>query len=165
MLGKKLRITGKGRCNVTNACDIEEMLRHVPVNARFLYSALYSFTNDDLIALLHKQGVETKVERGGRVFPVSDSAKDVVEGLKRYALQSNVRLIKKEAGGLLFENGAVRGVKFKDGRNAFVRKRYCRHGRAVVSADGLDGGRLPLCTAGGPYGSAAQAVARAGSDV
>lgn len=115
MLGKKLRITGKGRCNVTNACEIEEMLRHVPVNARFLYSALYSFTNDDLIALLHKQGVETKVERGGRVFPVSDSAKDVVEGLKRYALQSNVRLIKKEAGGLLFADGAVRGVKFKDG--------------------------------------------------
>lgn len=115
MLGKKLRITGKGRCNVTNACDIEEMLRHVPVNARFLYSALYSFTNDDLIALLHKQGVETKVERGGRVFPVSDNAKDVVEGLKHYALQSNVRLVKKEAGGLLFEDGTVRGVKFKDG--------------------------------------------------
>ena len=80
------------------------MLRHVPVNARFLYSALYSFTNDDLIALLHKQGVETKWS-AGRVFPVSDNAKDVVEGLKRYALQSNVRLIKKEAGGLLFADG------------------------------------------------------------
>ena len=115
MLGKKLRITGKGRCNVTNACDVEEMLRHVPVNARFLYSALYSFTNEDLIALLREQGVETKVERGGRVFPVSDSAKDVVEGLKCYALQSNVRLVKKEAGGLLLSDGAVRGVKFKDG--------------------------------------------------
>lgn len=115
MLGKKLRITGKGRCNVTNACDVEEMLRHVPVNARFLYSALYSFTNEDLIALLRGQGVETKVERGGRVFPVSDNAKDVVEGLKRYALQSNVRLVKKEVGGLLLSDGAVRGVKFKDG--------------------------------------------------
>lgn len=76
MLGKKIRITGKGRCNVTNACDIEDMINnHIPVNANFLYSALYSFTNDDLRQLLRENGIETKVERGERVFPVTDQCK------------------------------------------------------------------------------------------
>lgn len=115
MLGKKLRITGKGRCNVTNACDTEDMFKNVPVNPRFLYSALYSFTNSDLVALLKDNGVETKVERGGRVFPVSDSARDVVEGLKRYALVPGVRVLKKEADGLVIEDGAVKGITFTDG--------------------------------------------------
>lgn len=81
-----------------------------------MYSAFYSFTNDDLIALLREYGVETKVERGGRVFPVSDKAKDVVEGLKRFALQSkNVRVMKKEVKELILRDGAVRGVRFGDG--------------------------------------------------
>ena len=115
MLGKKLRITGKGRCNITNACDVEDMLKNIPVNANFLYSALYSFTNDNLVSLLHEHGVETKVERGGRIFPVSDHARDVVEALKRYALKSNVRLLKKEVSQLIFADGAVRGVRYKDG--------------------------------------------------
>ena len=131
MLGKKLRITGKGRCNVTNACEVEDMLRHVPANARFLYSAFYSFTNDDLIALLREYGVETKVERGGRVFPVSDKAKDVVEGLKRFALQSqNVRVMKKEVKELILRDGAVRGVRFGDGSTLACRS-------VVVATGGL----------------------------
>lgn len=131
MLGKKLRITGKGRCNVTNSCEIEDMLRQVPGNARFLYSALYSFTNDDLIALLREYGVETKVERGGRVFPVSDKAKDVVEGLKRFALQSpNVRVMKKEARELILQDGTVRGVRFRDGT-------AMKCGSVIVATGGL----------------------------
>ena len=82
-LGRKLLITGKGRCNITNDCDISEFIENVPVNGNFLYSAFYSFTNRDLVNLLNKAGLETKVERGGRVFPVSDRASDVLLCLKR----------------------------------------------------------------------------------
>ena len=83
--GRKLRITGKGRCNITNACDTEDMIAMFPTGGRFLYSALYGFTNNDIIALLEGYGVKTKVERGGRVFPVSDDARDVVGAMKKYA--------------------------------------------------------------------------------
>ena len=79
ILGKKVRITGKGRCNITNTADIEDILNNVPTNSKFLYSALYSFTNYDVIDFFNRMGVETKEERGGRVFPVSDSAKDAAE--------------------------------------------------------------------------------------
>lgn len=129
MLGKKIRITGKGRCNVTNACDISDMINsQIPVNANFLYSSLYGFTNEDLRALLRKYGCETKVERGERVFPVSDCAKDVVEALKKYALQSNVRLLKKEVSHLIIEDNRVKGVCYKTGE-----KLYCD---SVVVATG-----------------------------
>ena len=93
-VGRKLRITGKGRCNITNACDTEDMIAMFPVNGRFLYSALYTFTNTDMIALLESYGVKTKVERGGRVFPVSDDARDVVKAMRAYALKRNVKLIR-----------------------------------------------------------------------
>lgn len=75
--GKKLYITGKGRCNLCNACDTEEFLRNVPRNPRFLYSALKFLSPDDLQRLMNELGCETKVERGNRVFPVSDHASDV----------------------------------------------------------------------------------------
>lgn len=111
MLGKKLRITGKGRCNITNIAEVEEIMTNIPTNSRFLYSALYSFTNDDVISLINSLGVKTKVERGGRVFPESDSARDVAEALKRYALGKNVTHLKENATGILVENGKVKGVK------------------------------------------------------
>ncbi len=111
MLGKKLRITGKGRCNITNIADIEDIMSNIPTNSRFLYSALYSFTNDDVIELMHSLGVKTKVERGGRVFPESDSARDVAEALKRYALGKNVTLVKENATGIIVKDGKVAGVK------------------------------------------------------
>lgn len=82
-LGRKLLITGKGRCNITNDCDISEFITNVPVNGRFLYSAFYSFTNRDLLSMLSMAGLETKVERGGRVFPVSDRAADVLAALRK----------------------------------------------------------------------------------
>lgn len=113
MLGKKLRITGKGRCNITNIADIEDIMANIPTNNRFLYSALYSFTNDDVINLINSLGVRTKVERGGRVFPESDSAKDVAEALKRYALGKNVELLKDEVKEIIIEGGKVLGVKTK----------------------------------------------------
>ncbi len=114
-LGKKLRITGKGRCNITNIADIEEIMQNIPTNSRFLYSALYSFTNEDLIALINSLGVATKVERGGRVFPESDNSKDVVDALKRYALRKNVKLVKDKVTGILVESGKVLGVKTTKG--------------------------------------------------
>ena len=130
MLGKKLRITGKGRCNITNACDIEDILKNVTVNPSFLYSALYTFTNDNLIALLNEYGIETKTERGGRVFPVSDNARDVVEALKRYALKSNVRLLKKEVAELIIKDEKVCGVRYTSGE-----KLYCDS--VIVATGGL----------------------------
>ena len=109
-LGKKLRITGKGRCNITNNADIGDFFSQIPTNHKFLYSALYSFTNDDIIKLLEKQGVKTKVERGGRVFPESDSAHEVAEALKRYALAKNVTWIKDRVTKIKEEDGKVVSV-------------------------------------------------------
>ena len=92
-LGKKMSITGKGRCNITNACDIRDFIANIPVNGKFMHSAFYAFSNDDMINLLTRYGVETKIERGNRVFPVSDKAKTVVDALKAYAKDSGVRAI------------------------------------------------------------------------
>lgn len=149
MLGKKVRITGKGRCNVTNACDIEDILKNVTVNANFLYSALYTFTNNSLIALLKRYGVETKVERGERVFPVSDNAKDVVEALKKYALQSNVRLLKKEVSKLIVEDGAIRGLVYKTGEKLYCDKVVVATGGASYPLTGSDGAGYRLAKQAG----------------
>jgi len=115
ILGKKLRITGKGRCNITNSADIEDFIKNVPTNGKFLYSAFYSFTNDDVIKMFEDAGVKTKVERGGRVFPVSDSAKDVAEAMKKNALKSNVKWIKAEAKAVVTEDVKVKGIKTDKG--------------------------------------------------
>ena len=115
-VGRTLAITGKGRCNVTNSADISEFIENTPGNGRFLYSAFYSFTNDDTINFFNKLGVETKVERGGRVFPVSDSAKDIVNALSRVLRENNVKIrynvVAKE---VITENGKVAGVKLSSG--------------------------------------------------
>ena len=92
-LGKKMGITGKGRCNITNACDIRDFIANIPVNGKFMHSAFYAFSNDDMIDLLSRYGVETKIERGNRVFPVSDRAKTVIDALKSYAKDSGVRAV------------------------------------------------------------------------
>lgn len=91
-LGKKLFITGKGRCNITNACEIEELIENVVVNNTFLYSAFYSFTNTDIVQILNKYGVNTKVERGNRVFPVSDKSSDVIKALEKYLIDNGVEI-------------------------------------------------------------------------
>lgn len=108
---KKLRITGKGRCNITNSAKMSDFFDNIPTNAKFLYSALNNFTNDDMTALLNSLGVKVKTERGGRVFPKSDRADDVADALIRYALGKNVLKIKDTAKEILTENGRVCGVK------------------------------------------------------
>ena len=82
-IGKKIFITGKGRCNVTNACDITDFFENIPTNSKFLYSAVYSFTNQDVIDFFVDADCPLKVERGDRVFPVSDHSSDVIAALKR----------------------------------------------------------------------------------
>jgi predicted Rossmann fold flavoprotein len=101
IVGKKMLITGKGRCNITNSCDLPDIISNIPGNGQFLYSALRRFTNKDICDFLARWGVPTKVERGGRVFPVSDKAQDVVQAflsaLKHY-------------GGKIYTGQAVREI-------------------------------------------------------
>lgn len=91
--GKKLYLTGKGRCNITNIADRDGFLRNIPRNPRFLYSALGSFSNNDIIDLIESHGIKTKVERGGRVFPESDKSSDVIKALLSFLTKRGVRLI------------------------------------------------------------------------
>lgn len=115
VLGRKLRITGKGRCNITNSAPIDEFISNVPTNGKFLYSAFYGFTNEDAVKMFENLGVKTKTERGGRVFPESDSAKDVADAMKRNALKPNVNWIKTEAKAIITEKGKVLGIKTDKG--------------------------------------------------
>jgi predicted Rossmann fold flavoprotein len=114
-LGRKLLITGKGRCNITNDMDVEGLISNVPVNGKFLYSAFYTFSNDDLLNLFHDLGLATKVERGGRVFPASDKALDVVKALQKYITQNGVRVLHGEVEQVLAKEGQVYQVVLKDG--------------------------------------------------
>ncbi|MBQ9228355.1 MAG: NAD(P)/FAD-dependent oxidoreductase [Eubacterium sp.] len=108
---RKMMITGKGRCNVTNACfELEELIAHVPTNGRFLYSAFSAFMPYDTIALVEALGVPTKIERGNRVFPVSDKAVDVVDAFVAYAKQCGAAIIQGTAEALETENGRVTAV-------------------------------------------------------
>ena len=130
-LGKKLFITGKGRCNITNAADIEEFFSAVTSNPKFLYSAFYSFTNDQVIELFNRLGVETKTERGGRVFPVSDHSSDVIQALKREMERLGVRIrLRSEVKELLLneENTKAAGLLLASGQKVY--------GDAVIVATG-----------------------------
>ncbi len=114
--GKKLLISGKGRCNITNDTDIEGLIENTPGNGNFLYSAFYTFSNQDLINFINGLGLETKVERGGRVFPVTDSARDVVAALMQFLNKNNVKIMTASpARNIISENGKVRGVELPDG--------------------------------------------------
>ena len=120
-LGKKIYITGKGRCNITNASDMETILANVVSNRKFLYSAFYGFTNEDMIQLLEKRGCKTKVERGNRVFPVSDKASDVIHTLAREmeALGVEVKL-RTKVTSLMVEDGTCVGVVLEGGKKVYA---------------------------------------------
>ena len=110
-LGKKLNITGKGRCNVTNRCGPEEFLNNVPCNGKFLYSAYSRFDSEDTMSFFEALGVPLKVERGNRVFPVSDRAFDISGALEKRMKQLGVRVVRDRAEKLLIQNGTLRGVQ------------------------------------------------------
>lgn len=114
--GKKVRITGKGRCNLTNACDLDTFISNVPGNGRFLYSSLNTFSNTQVMDFFENMGVPVKVERGERVFPQSDQAKDVADALRDYAVQNGVQIFYETAvKDILSEEGCVTGVRLNDG--------------------------------------------------
>ena len=114
--GKKLYITGKGRCNLTNACEMEELFNNVCSNSKFLYSSFYGFTNQDAIAFFEENGTKTKVERGERVFPLSDHSSDVIGALTRKMRALGVQVhLNIEVKEILTEENKVTGLLFSDG--------------------------------------------------
>lgn len=111
-LGKKLFITGKGRCNVTNIADRDEFMKNIPKNSKFLYSAFQNLSNNELIELLNQLGLRTKVERGGRVFPESDKSSDVIKTLEKYLSQNRVDVrLNTKVKEIAAENNKIVGVK------------------------------------------------------
>ena len=115
VLGKKLRITGKGRCNVTNRCSVRTVVESAPTNGRFLFGPVSQFAPEDTIRFFESLGVPLKTERGNRVFPVSDKAADIAEALIGYLRRAGVKIVCGEAESLLLENGRVCGVVLKGG--------------------------------------------------
>ncbi len=115
-VGKKMAITGKGRCNMTNAASVPEIIKNIPGNGAFLNSAIRFFDNGDVVAFFENQGVPTVTERGGRVFPASSKASDAVDALLRrlHELHVAVRL-RAEVRGLMAEDGRVSGVRLSSG--------------------------------------------------
>ncbi|MDQ0203747.1 BaiN/RdsA family NAD(P)/FAD-dependent oxidoreductase [Pectinatus haikarae] len=113
--GRKLMITGKGRCNITNTADLSGFMKNIPGNGKFLYSAFKNFFNEDVIDFFQQIGVPTKVERGGRVFPQSDKAADVVKALtdKMYDCQVEMRF-NTDVEKIISHDGKIKGVKIKD---------------------------------------------------
>ena len=109
--GKKLRITGKGRCNVTNDASPKEVIEHIPTGGKFLYGAMFSFPPEKVMDEFRDMGVELKTERGNRVFPVSDRADDVVAALKRRMDRAGVTVVRALAREIVAENGACSGVR------------------------------------------------------
>lgn len=135
--GKKIYITGKGRCNITNASDMETLMQHVVTNGKFLYSAFYGFTNEDMMKMLEKAGCPVKIERGNRVFPVSDKSSDVIAALtrelKRVGVHVHLRtgvkalLIKQDGGE---EEKVCQGLILEDGKEV-------RADAVIVATGGL----------------------------
>ena len=147
-LGKKVYITGKGRCNVTNNCDPEELLHAVISNPKFLYSAFYSFTSQDMMQLLEDAGVPLKTERGNRVFPVSDHSSDIIRGLEREL---------KKAGAYIHLRTEVKNVKVSPYEEPDVDEKKAHHSQVtgVELADGsfMEGDHVLVATGGLSYQS------------
>ena len=115
-LGRKLRITGKGRCNLTNNSPVRQVIDNIPTGGKFLYGAISSFSPEDVMFMFQEEmGIPLKTERGGRVFPVSDKAQDVVDALYRRVKKSGAQIIKAAAKEITSEDGAVTGVKTDKG--------------------------------------------------
>ncbi|MEG1686888.1 MAG: aminoacetone oxidase family FAD-binding enzyme, partial [Angelakisella sp.] len=136
---RKLLITGKGRCNLTNNCPPEEFLKNIPTNPKFLYSAAYGFTAADTMELFERLGVPLKTERGNRVFPVSDNARDVVDALIRYCKQGGVQMVTARAGQIVAEQNAVTGVLCTDGQQFDAPAVVLATGGMSYPATGSDG--------------------------
>ncbi len=137
-LGRKLRITGKGRCNLTNNSPVEEHMKNIPVNARFMYSAFSNFDSGDCMSFFEELGVPLKTERGNRVFPVSDRADDIADALEKEMKNLGVKIIKKRVTGLIIENGVCRGV-IADNKNFYANSVLIACGGKSYPATGSTG--------------------------
>ncbi|MBK5240517.1 NAD(P)/FAD-dependent oxidoreductase [Clostridium sp.] len=119
-LGRKLYITGKGRCNITNAKDIGDFFEHIPCNPHFLYSSLYSFTNEDTINFFKELGVPLKVERGDRVFPESDKSSDIIKAFNTALKNKKVKvMLNSKVKSLTRDNQKIVSVELADGTNIY----------------------------------------------
>lgn len=135
-LGRKLFITGKGRCNITNAGDMETLFASVMSNPKFLYSSFYTFTNDQVIDFFEELGVRTKIERGNRVFPLSDHSSDVIAGLKRKLETLGVRIcLETEVEKIEGKDGKFQAIVLKGGQR--------KTGDACIVATGGISSRRP----------------------
>ena len=146
--GKKLRITGKGRCNVTNDCSTEEFLQNVPTNPRFLYSALSVLSTQDVKDFFESEGVPLKTERGGRVFPVSDKAQDIVSALVSACIARGVKIINEKVLSLIISDNTVKGVATDCGEHLADAVIICTGGRSYTRT-GSDGDGYTFAKAAG----------------
>lgn len=144
-LGKKLFITGKGRCNVTNDCDVTELFDSVVSNKKFLYSAFYSFSNQDVKDFFEEQGLRLKVERGRRVFPASDKSSDVIKALGNALKKLEVKIrLRTRVDKVLTENDIVCGVRLSDGECLNADKVILATGGISYKSTGSDGSGLVM---------------------
>ena len=144
-LGKKLFITGKGRCNITNACDMETLFSSVTSNSKFLYSSFYGCTNGDVIQFFEGLGVRTKVERGDRVFPASDHSSDVIGAMEKEMRRLHIDVhLSTGVSRVKAEDGRFSCVgEWKESVRGFLY--YC-HRRTLLSIHRFYRGRLQVCT-------------------
>lgn len=147
-LGKKLRITGKGRCNLTNDCTTEVLMQNIPCGGRFLYSAFAACSPQDVMAYFEGLGVPLKVERGNRVFPVSDRAEDIVEALRRAMQRAGVDVICDRVTALVIEDGVCKGVRC-GGKTITGDRVILAAGGATYPATGSDGDSYRLAEKAG----------------
>ena len=154
-LGKKLFITGKGRCNITNTCDDETFFKSVVTNAKFLYSAFYGYSNQDVVSFFENLGLAVKEERGGRIFPVSDHSSDVIRILEKRMKELDVKVhLKSEAEALLTEEGEngerkIKGVRLRNGAEILGEKVIVATGGFSYQATGSTGDGYTFAKEGG----------------
>ena len=146
--GKKLRITGKGRCNVTNDCSTEEFLQNVPTNPRFLYSALSVLSTQDVKDFFEDEGVPLKTERGKRVFPVSDKAQDIVSALVSACHSRGVKIINEKVRSLVISEEKIKGIVTESGEYTADAVIVCTGGRSYTRT-GSDGDGYTFAKAAG----------------
>ena len=139
-VGKKLFITGKGRCNITNSSDMENIFANIVTNKKFLYSALYSYTNDDVMNFFENEGLKLKVERGNRVFPLSDHSSDVINTLKKSLKNQGVKIeYNTDVNDLIVKDNEVSGVVLSDGSKQNFDKVIIATGGISYPVTGSDG--------------------------
>lgn len=149
-LARKVAITGKGRCNVTNACPLlNDLIANVPVNGRFLYGAFSRFTTDDTMDFFEGLGVPLKIERGNRVFPVSDRALDIVDALNKFITVNGVKRKQGRVAELIIEDGALKGCRTEDGKEYFADNVIIATGGISYPATGSTGDGYTLAKQAG----------------